>query len=241
MRILYAATGDIALDLLSALHEEGLVGAVLTAPDAPGKRGKGLIPPPVKVRAEELGLPVLPRHIEGFDIAQLSGKYTVASLIVFRDGNPSNKEYRHFSMKSLDGRIDDFQSMREAVGRRYQRLVNEGSELPDLLMVDGGKGQVSAALDALSSIGLDFPVVGLAKEHEEIVFPGDRPSLLLDHSDPRKLRSRSWNRSKASDLSVLGASCRPMALSRLYYPFPPRSWRAERRYRFRLPSGCFIS
>ena len=133
---------------------------------------------------EELGLPVLPRHIEGFDIAQLSGKYTVASLIVFRDGNPSNKEYRHFSMKTLDGRIDDFQSMREAVGRRYQRLVNEGAELPDLLMVDGGKGQVSAALDALSSIGLDLPVVGLAKEHEEIVFPGDRPSLLLDHGDP---------------------------------------------------------
>ena len=133
---------------------------------------------------EELGLPVLPRHIEGFDIAQLSGKYTVASLIVFRDGNPSNKEYRHFSMKSLDGRIDDFQSMREAVGRRYQRLVDEGADLPDLLMVDGGKGQVSAALDALSSIGLDLPVVGLAKEHEEIVFPGDRPSLLLDHSDP---------------------------------------------------------
>ena len=133
---------------------------------------------------EELGLSVLPRHIEGFDIAQLSGKYTVASLIVFRDGNPSNKEYRHFSMKSLDGRIDDFQSMREAVGRRYQRLVNEGAELPDLLMVDGGKGQVSAALDALSSLGLDFPVVGLAKEHEEIVFPGDRDSLLLDHSDP---------------------------------------------------------
>ena len=133
---------------------------------------------------EELGLPVLPRHIEGFDIAQLSGKYTVASLIVFRDGNPSNKEYRHFSMKTLDGRIDDFQSMREAVGRRYQRLVNEGAELPDLLMVDGGKGQVSAALDALSSIGLDLPVVGLAKEHEEIVFPGDRQSLLLDHGDP---------------------------------------------------------
>ena len=133
---------------------------------------------------EELGLSALPRHIEGFDIAQLSGKYTVASLIVFRDGNPSNKEYRHFSMKTLEGRIDDFQSMREAVGRRYQRLVNEGSELPDLLMVDGGKGQVSAALEALEEIGLDFPVVGLAKEHEEIVFPGDRESLLLDHSDP---------------------------------------------------------
>ncbi len=132
----------------------------------------------------EIGLATLPRHIEGFDIAQLSGKYTVASLIVFRDGNPSNKEYRHFSMKTLEGRIDDFQSMREAVGRRYQRLMNEGAQMPDLLMVDGGKGQVSAALDALSALGLDFPVVGLAKEHEEIVFPGDRESLLLDHSDP---------------------------------------------------------
>ena len=103
---------------------------------------------------------------------------------LFRDGNPSNKEYRHFSIKSLEGKIDDFQSMREAVGRRYQRLLNEGAEMPDLLMVDGGKGQVSAALDSLSALGLDFPVVGLAKEHEEIVFPGDRESLLLDHSDP---------------------------------------------------------
>ena len=132
---------------------------------------------------DELGLPDIPRHIEGFDIAQLSGKYTVASLIVFRDGNPSNKEYRHFSIRSVEGGIDDFQSMREAVGRRYQRLLNEGSPMPDLLMVDGGKGQVSAALDSLSLLDLSFPVVGLAKEHEEIVFP-DRPPLLLDHSDP---------------------------------------------------------
>ncbi len=140
--------------------------------------------PSLEVLQKELGLPALPRHIEGFDIAQLSGKYTVASLIVFRDGNPSNKEYRHFSMKTLDGKIDDFQSMREAVGRRYQRLLNEGAEMPDLLMVDGGKGQVSAALDSLSALGLDFPVVGLAKEHEEIVFPGDREPLLLEHSNP---------------------------------------------------------
>lgn len=139
--------------------------------------------PALEVLQKECGLDVLPRHIEGFDIAQLSGKYTVASLIVFRDGNSSNKEYRHFSMKTLDGRIDDFQSMREAVYRRYLRLQREGSEMPDLLMVDGGKGQVSAALDALGMLGLSFPVVGLAKEHEEIVFP-DRPSLFLDHSNP---------------------------------------------------------
>ncbi len=140
--------------------------------------------PALEELRQKLSLPSLPRHIEGFDIAQLSGKYTVASLIVFRDGNPSNKEYRHFSIKSLDGQIDDFQSMREAVGRRYQRLLNEGTAMPDLLMVDGGKGQVSAALDSLAALGLDFPVVGLAKEREEIVFPGERESLLLDHSDP---------------------------------------------------------
>ena len=130
-----------------------------------------------------VGLEVLPRHIEGFDIAQLSGKYTVASMIVFRDGNSSNKEYRHFSMKSLDGKIDDFQSMREAVFRRYSRVQREGGDMPDLIMVDGGKGQVGAALESLSKLGLNIPVIGLAEEHEEIVFP-DRPSLLLDHSNP---------------------------------------------------------
>ena len=130
-----------------------------------------------------VGLEVLPRHIEGFDIAQLSGKYTVASMIVFRDGNSSNKEYRHFSMKSLDGKIDDFQSMREAVFRRYSRVQREGGDMPDLIMVDGGKGQVGAALESLSKLGLNIPVIGLAEEHEEIVFP-DRPSLVLDHSNP---------------------------------------------------------
>lgn len=129
------------------------------------------------------GLDDLPRHIEGFDIAQLSGKYTVASLIVFRDGNSSNKEYRHFSIKSLEGKIDDYQSMREAVYRRYDRLRKEGAEMPDLLMVDGGKGQVSAALDSLDALGLQFPVVGLAEENEEIIFPG-YSSLRLDRSNP---------------------------------------------------------
>lgn len=133
---------------------------------------------------EITGISVLPRHLEGFDIAQLSGKYTVASMIVFRDGNPSNKEYRHFSMKSLEeNEINDFQSMYEAVFRRYRRLRDEKSELPDLLMVDGGIGQVNAAIRALDELGLSFPVVGLAERLEEIVFP-DNTSILLDHSDP---------------------------------------------------------
>ncbi len=126
----------------------------------------------------------LPRLIEGYDIAQLSGKYTVSSLIVFRDGKPSNKEYRHFSMKSLkEGEIDDFQSIREAVYRRYKRQKEENNEMPDLIMIDGGIGQVHAAISSLEELGLDIPVVGLAKKEETIVFPDGR-ELLVDKSNP---------------------------------------------------------
>ncbi len=132
-----------------------------------------------------LGLDHRPVYIEGFDIAQLAGKYTTASCIVFRDGNPSVKDYRRFNMKTLEGRIDDFQSMREAVSRRYSRLLNEQRPLPDLIMVDGGKGQVHSAIDELEALGLDYiPVVGLAERNEEIVFPDDRPNLVLDKADP---------------------------------------------------------
>ncbi len=135
--------------------------------------------------AEYLALDKIPLHIEGFDIAHLAGKYTVASLIVFKGGNPSVKDYRRFNMKSLDGRIDDFDSMREAVTRRYTRLANENKPLPDLIMVDGGKGQVHAAIEMLTVLGLEnIPVVGLAEKNEEIVFPDDRPNLVLDRADP---------------------------------------------------------
>ena len=149
------------------------------------KRLKALDNTPALERLKEItNLSKIPFLLEGFDIAQLSGKYTVASLIVFRDGNPSNKEYRHFSMKSLgENEINDFQSIHEAVYRRYRRQKEENNQLPDLLMVDGGIGQVNAAIAALDKLGLSFPVVGLAEKHEEIVFP-DNTSLLLDHSDP---------------------------------------------------------
>ena len=119
-----------------------------------------------------LGLENPPKRIEGFDIAQLGGKYTVASLISFVDGNPDPKNYRRFNIKSLGGRIDDFCSMKEAVTRRYTRQVKEKQPLPDLIMIDGGKGQVNAAREALTILGLDdLPVIGLAKEYEEIHFP----------------------------------------------------------------------
>ena len=141
--------------------------------------------PALEVLQKELSLSRLPRHIEGFDIAQLSGKYTVASLIVFRDGNPSRSEYRHFSIKSLEGKIDDFESMREAVSRRYSRLLAENAELPDLLMIDGGKGQVNAVLEILEALGIadKIPVIGLAKEHEELVPPRDGEIIRLPHSN----------------------------------------------------------
>ncbi len=130
---------------------------------------------------EELGLATLPTLIEGYDIAQLSGKYTVASMISFRDGNPNREGYRRFNIKTLGGKIDDFESMREATARRYTRVVNENLEHPSLVLIDGGKGQVMAVREILDSLGLvDVPVVGLAKDMEEIVFDHDRPSLLLD-------------------------------------------------------------
>ena len=116
-----------------------------------------------------LNLEEPPELIEGFDIAQLSGKYTVASLISFVNGNPNPAGYRRFNIKSLNGAIDDFGAMREAVYRRYSRVINENLQRPGLLLIDGGKGQVNVAREVLDDLGLaDVPVVGLAKRYETI-------------------------------------------------------------------------
>jgi len=132
---------------------------------------------------EVLSLENPPKRIEGFDIAQLAGKHTVASLIAFLDGNPDPKNYRRFNIRSLGGSVDDFGAVREAVGRRYARQVKEKQPLPDLIMIDGGKGQVNAAKEALLALGLDdVPVIGLAKEYEEIHFSDERPPLRLSES-----------------------------------------------------------
>lgn len=128
-----------------------------------------------------LDLPELPTLIEGFDIAQLSGKYTVASLISFRDGNPDKPNYRRFNIKSLEGKIDDFEAMREAAARRYTRVLNDNLERPGLIVIDGGKGQVNAVSEILEDLGLsEIPVIGLAKRFEEIIFNDDREPLRLD-------------------------------------------------------------
>ena len=101
--------------------------------------------------------------ITGFDIAHIGGRLPVASLIAFKDGNPDRKNYRMFRLRTTDGVIDDFASMREVTSRRYSRLMNEGADLPDLLLIDGGIGQVNAVKGVLEALGADIPIVGLAK------------------------------------------------------------------------------
>lgn len=138
-----------------------------------------------------LNLPQLPKRIEGFDIAHIGGKFPVASLISFYNGNPDKKNYRYFRLKTTDGFIDDFQSMREATSRRYSRLVNEGKELPDLILIDGGIGQVNAVDGVLKSLGLDIPIAGLAKRDEEIWRPHtSEPVCLPKRSDALRLLQR---------------------------------------------------
>ena len=153
-------------------------------------RERGDIPALQELK-EQLGLKNLPVRIEGFDIAHIGGKFPVASLISFYNGNPDKKNYRYFRLKTTNGIIDDFASMREAATRRYTRLLNEGSELPDLILIDGGIGQVNAVEGVLRALDLDIPVAGLAKRDEEIFKPGDStPITLPKRSDALRLLQR---------------------------------------------------
>jgi excinuclease ABC subunit C len=123
----------------------------------------------------------LPRHIECFDNSNIQGTNPVASCVVFRDGKPSKRDYRHFNIRTVTG-PDDFASMKEVLTRRYTRLMQEGEELPQLVVVDGGKGQLSAAVEAFDAMGIRGKValVGIAKRLEEIYFPGDSIPLYID-------------------------------------------------------------
>lgn len=123
----------------------------------------------------------LPRHIECFDNSNIQGTNPVASCVVFKNGKPSKSDYRHFNIKTVVG-PDDFASMKEVLKRRYTRLMEEGKALPQLIVVDGGKGQLSAAVEALDEMGLrgTIAVVGIAKRLEEIYFPGDSIPLYID-------------------------------------------------------------
>ena len=153
-------------------------------------RERGDMPALIELK-KVLGLPKLPERIEGFDIAHIGGKFPVASLISFWRGNPDKKNYRYFRLKTTDGIIDDFASMREAASRRYVRLKNEGKQLPDLILIDGGIGQVNAVAGVLKALELEIPVAGLAKRDEEIWLPqSSEPVKLLKNSDALHLLQR---------------------------------------------------
>jgi excinuclease ABC subunit C len=130
---------------------------------------------------KDLGMDKLPYHIECFDNSNIQGTNPVASCVVFKNGAPSKRDYRHFNIKTVIG-ANDFASMKEVVNRRYTRLLAEGEPLPDLVVIDGGKGQVHSAFEALMELGLldKIKLIGIAKRMEEIIVPGDPYPLFID-------------------------------------------------------------
>jgi excinuclease ABC subunit C len=132
---------------------------------------------------KDLHMPHLPVHIECFDNSNIQGEAAVAACVVFRSGKPSNREYRHFNIKTVTG-PDDYASMEEVIFRRYRRMLDEGKSLPQLIVIDGGKGQLSSAVKSLERLGLRgrITVIGIAKKLEEIYFPGDSVPLYLDRN-----------------------------------------------------------
>ncbi len=123
----------------------------------------------------------MPRRIEGFDISHTQGTATVASMVSFFNGKPDKSQYRTFHIKTLEsGMIDDYQSMREVIARRYSRVQNDKLPEPDLILVDGGKGQLNVAVHILKALDMShIPVAGLAEKNEEIYLPGERDPIVL--------------------------------------------------------------
>ena len=144
---------------------------------------------------QDLQMDALPLHLECFDNSNIQGSHPVASCVVFKNAKPSKKDYRHFNIKTVTG-PDDFASMKEVVHRRYRRLIDEGDTLPQLIIIDGGKGQLSAAVESLEALGIrdKVTVIGIAKRLEEIFFPGDSIPLYIDKkSESLKLIQQARN------------------------------------------------
>jgi excinuclease ABC subunit C len=183
---------------------------------------------------EQLHLLEPPRRIEGFDISHFQGGETVASMVVWEEGKMRKAQYRSFNVRGLD-RPDDFAAMHQAVERRYRRVLEETGDLPDLILIDGGRGQLNAALEALGGLGVEeTPVVGLAKREEELYLPESPRPLQLRHDDPgllllmqvrdeahrfavtrhRKRRSKRTLKSRLDDLPGVGPKRRRALLKR---------------------------
>jgi excinuclease ABC subunit C len=141
--------------------------------------------PALEELATALDLPAPPLRIEGFDIAHVGGRNTVASLVSFSNGVPDKSQYKRYRIRTLkEGQIDDFAAMREVIARRYTRVKNEKLPRPDLILIDGGKGQVSAAASILEALEVPIPVVGLAKRNEELFLPGQTDPIVLPEGTP---------------------------------------------------------
>jgi len=147
-----------------------------------------------------LNLPVLPQVIECFDISNLGTEHVVSGMVAFKDAKPDKKNYRKFKIKTFTGQ-DDFASVNEVVARRYKRQIEEKKQLPDLVVIDGGPGQVSAAKHALQTLGLQLPIIGLAKENEEIYLPGESCPRRFDKNNRMMLLLRKI-RDAAHDFSL---------------------------------------
>ncbi len=141
-----------------------------------------------KVRSlqKRIGLPDPPEVIECFDISHLAGTAMVGSMVQFRYGRPDKRHYRRFKIKTVEG-IDDFAAIREVVTRRYRRILDEGGDLPDLVIIDGGKGQLSSAVDALNELGVKIPIISIAKREEELFIPGLSQPLPVKKQDTASL------------------------------------------------------
>ena len=184
---------------------------------------------------KDLRLKELPKHIEGFDNSNIQGTNPVASCVVFKDAKPSKKDYRHFKIKTVVG-PDDFASMEEVLKRRYTRMMNENQSLPQLIVIDGGKGQLSSAIRALKEIGIygKLAVIGIAKKLEEIYFPGDTIPMYLNKNSEtlriiqqvrneshrfginfhRNLRSKNFIKSELESIKGIGAKTQEMLLNK---------------------------
>lgn len=184
---------------------------------------------------KDLHMPVIPVHIECFDNSNIQGESAVAACVVFRNGKPSNSEYRHFNIKTVTG-PDDFASMEEVISRRYRRLLDEQKPLPQLLVIDGGKGQLSSAVRSLENLGIrgQLTVIGIAKKLEEIYFPGDSVPLYLDKNSitlkiiqhirneahrfginfHRGKRSSGMNRSRLDEIPGIGEKTKELLLKK---------------------------
>jgi excinuclease ABC subunit C len=148
------------------------------------KKRKDFVPKMIKQLQDDLQLKAAPRKIECFDISHLGGTNTVASMVSFVDGKAKKSNYRKYNIKTVAG-IDDFASIREVVSRRYKRLKDEGEGFPDLIVVDGGKGQLSMAISALRELGLDYiPTISLAKRLEEVFVPGQSSAQTIHKQSP---------------------------------------------------------